>query len=81
MDDQFFIVERVAKSGSNIPVGLAENGSPIYVGYWKNAEKFETRESAERFLEQVKRAGLPQYADMTDRYIVASHGVIGNAAD
>lgn len=72
--DHFYIVERKAKQGSNIPVGLSHDGKPGYGRNWQEAVWFVRREDALKFLAQAANAHLPVYGDMTDDFEVVPHG-------
>ena len=74
--DQFFIVERKASSGGNVPVGLSHDGKPTYGRNWQEAVWFVRREDAVKFMAQAKAANLPRWHDMTESYIVAQHGMV-----
>ena len=69
----FYIVERKAKSGSNIPVGLSKHGKVCYARNWKEGVWFVRFGDAVNFMAAAEDANLPVYDDMEDHYLVVEH--------
>ena len=70
----FYLLERKAKEGDNIPIGMSPaDGSPVYCENWRQAVWFVRRIDAQKFQKTVENHGLTVYEDMLPELTVEEH--------